>query len=676
MDSNHFHTNARGRLVIACFLAIFVIFAGACSSEDTGEKPVRSEESGGSVEKRTSKSPAEVVRSYLNAMLAEDPDAMADLMTQKAREAAQSFEHRVTVQSENADFEVGAAEIDDDRASVPVTLAIPEGQPPEQQMTYRLRRENGRWGIYAVATRLEDGRQFTMNYEQMGEMGRALEKAAGQMAPGADHADQAAAQRNHYETLQPVTPEAFKDRWQTDLSADARPAGELLAELLAPMGLVPPSNTPGDLLATPVTLDVTGGSRLELIERVCEAIGHYPEYPMTQEMKDDLLGGFGRAFAEQSGKMLESPEDAPPANALALKKGPRKTPVVFSGPLMIAVIDITQKAAYATGSLSLRVYGTDVRKDGFDMIKEADDLLKIEKIPGPDGSNLFHRMGTGFAVKPYGSGGFFRIDRNIILKNLLRSVKHIDSLSGKIAFSIPTAVKEGEFRLDNKGTEKTVNVGDLEITARQNQHSVFFQFNGPTDLLEDIMVRFDPADTSGNPIFITSTGHSFMGNRSHYQLSLPRSAATVGYKIAAQQAPLQYPFSLEAVTLPSSEAMPASLPPLKFSGHDKPVAIELTQIDRSDPNFSKAHLHVINHTNKAIARIEARFVYLDEGGAVLKEFPHTLEGTHTDTGQEPFIGADTAADQTVTAFFMPEQTTDIRFDIEQILFMDTMTWRP
>jgi len=37
-------------------------------------------------------------------------------------------------------------------------------------MTYRLQRDKGRWGIYAVATRLEDGGEFTMNYEKIAKM--------------------------------------------------------------------------------------------------------------------------------------------------------------------------------------------------------------------------------------------------------------------------------------------------------------------------------------------------------------------------------------------------------------------------------------------------------------------------------------------------------------------------
>lgn len=676
MNSNHSHTNTHSRLVFACFLAACVIFAGACSSEDTGEETARSPETSGVVEKKTPKSPAEVVRSYLNAMLAEDHEVMANLMTQKAREAAQSFEHRITVQSDNADFEVGGAEIDGDRASVSVTLNVPDVKPPEQEMTYRLRRDNGRWGIYAVGTWLEDGGEFTMNYEQMGEMGRNMDEAYQQMTAAGGHPDQAAAQRNRFEALRSVDPAAFKDRWQINLSVEARPAGELLAKLLGPMGLIPPPDAPGDLLASPVTLNITNGSRLEWIERVCQAIGHYPEYPMTKEMKDELLGGFGRAVVEQAGQMIESPKDAPPANALTLKKGPRKRPVAFSGPLMIEVADMTQKVAYATGSISLRVYGTDMGADGFDMIKAAEDPLTIDKITGPNGNNLFDRMGTGFAVEPYGSGAFFRIDRNIILKKLLRHVTHLDPLSGKVAFSLPAAVEKGSVRLDNQGTEKTASLGDLAITARQRHNSVRFQFKGPTDLLEDMIVRFDPEDADGHPIFITSTGYSFMVNRSDYQLSLSRPAETVAYKVAIRQTPMQYPFSFQAVALPEPETMPASLRSLKFSGHDKPVAIELVKMDRSAPAFDKAHLHVVNHTNKAIARIDARFVYLDDQGAVLKEFPHTLEGVYTDTGREPFIGADMAADQAVTAFFMPEKTTDIRFEIEQITFMDTTQWRP
>jgi len=675
MDSNHFHANVTRRLVLACFLVAFVIFAGACSSEDTGEKPVRSPETGGSVEKRISKSPAEVVRSYLKAMVAEDHEAMADLMTQKAREAAQSFEHRTTVQNENADFEVGDAEIDGDRASLPVTLTIPDGQPPEQKMTYRLRRENGCWGIYGVATRLEDGREFTMNYEQMGEMARAMTEAFDPMADGSGQMDQAETQRSRFEAMDSVDPAAFKDRWQMHLSAEAEPAGKLLAKLLKPMGLIPPADTAGDLLDTPVTMDITG-CRLERIERVCRAIGHYPEYPMTREMKDDLLGGFGKAFAGQAGKMFESPKDAPPANALTLNKGPRKKPVVFSGPLMIEVDDITQNAAYATGSISLRVYGTDVGTDGFDMIKAAEDLLTIDRITGPDGGNLFDRMGTGFAVKPYGSGAYFRIDHNIILKNLLRHVTHLDHFSGGAAFFLPAAVEKGSVRLDNQGTKKTASLENLDITARQSRNSVFFQFKGPADLPQDMIVRFNPEDANGQPIFITSTGYSSMGDRFDYQLSLPRPADTVAYKVAVRQARMHYPFAFQAVALPRPEAMPASLPPLKFSGHDKPVTIELNQIDRSDPAFDKVNLHVVNHTNKAIAGINARFVYLDDQGAVLKEFPHTLEGVYTDTGREPFMDPDTASDQKVTAFFMPEKTTDIRFEIEQIAFMDTTQWQP
>jgi len=72
--------------------------------------------------------------------------------------------------------------------------------------------------------------------------------------------------------------------------------------------------------------------------------------------------------------------------------------------------------------------------------------------------------------------------------------------------------------------------------------------------------------------------------------------------------------------------------------------------------------------------VEANFHYLGAGGEALDSFPHTLSGPIGFQGQAPLALVDGERINNVTAFFMPEGTTQVRVEVLEVLFGDHSTW--
>ena len=685
-----------GRKVAAICASLLVLFSVfACSSEKSSETLVEKsgqvEGAGKKIDNENrpvaaGKSAEEIVRMYLEASEKGDMEAVFRLMTDEAKKASSSWEQFKQKECQaTEEFVVGEATVEDDLARVPVIITGSSGSEPPRESTFLLRSSDGLWGIYALESVLEDGSKFILNFEKMDEMAKKMEGAFRQtVSPDSETMRKdAEVQQKSFDGLREISPEQFEAAWKTDLIVEKRPAGEVLAELLAPMGVLPPSDTGDGLLDTPVSVSLKGKSRLESIEAVCAQLGHYPEYPQTPEMLYGVMGGFVEAFAKSVGEMAEGEGESHASNALVLIEGARPRPAIFFGPLMMVVREIEQKPAYATGYLSLTVFGADIDQGVFELLGETDDPFQVETLEDQRDNSLFRSITHGMRFSPYGQGAFFRLDRTVHLKNLLRHVAGIREFSGKIVFQLPAAILQGEFRFENDGEKMAESLGPLSVVSWRKDKEIFVEFHGPSSVLGNRLVKYAPADARGEPVSVSTTGHNWaivegsdQPGEVSAQLSLSRPAASVACKYVSRVENVEIPFSVKSLALPSPELMPEALPPLEHPGFDEPVSLEFVELDRSDPYFAKARIRIASHSNKDISRIEAKFVYLDDQKNEINEFPHRLEGAETPEGQELYVAAGQTEEKQVTAFFIPENMAGATFRIDRVEFMDASVWEP
>ena len=681
------------KIVVVCALLLVLLAIIACSSEKTSdtldEKKAQAEGVGNKsdnakIQAKAGKNPEEIVHMYMQASRQGEMKAVLRSMTDEARKAFSSWEQTAQEQGQKGEkFVVGEATVENDLARVPVTTTGPVKSQPHRELTFLLRSSDGRWGIYALETVLENGSKFTLNFEKMDSVAKKMEGAFRQMvSPDSETMRRdAEVQQKSYDALQKISPERFETAWKRDLAAQNRPASEVLAELLAPMGVLPPSDTGDGLIDAPVSVSLKGKSRLEAIEAVCAQIGHYPEYPYTPEMRYGVMGGFVETFAQSFGEMAEEGDDAHASNALRLIKGARPRPAFFFGPLMMVVREIKQHSAYATGHLSLTVFGADIDHGVFELLGETDDPFHVETLEDRNGNSLLHSITHGMRFSPYGEGAFFRLDRTVHLKSLLRHIAEIREFSGKMVFHLPEAMLQGEFRFENDGEKRTESLGPLSVVSWRKAKEIFLEFAGPSSVLGNRLVKYAPADARGEPVFVSTTGHNWAiiegsdePGEVSAQISLSRPAASVACKYVSRVENVEFSFSVKSLALPSPELMPEALPPLEHPNFDEPVSLEFVELDRSDPYFGKARVRIVNHSNKDISRIEAKFVYLDDGENEINEFPHQLEGAETPEGRELYVAAGQTAEKRVPAFFIPLNMVGVEFRIDRVEFMDASLW--
>ena len=331
--------------------------------------------------------------------------------------------------------------------------------------------------------------------------------------------------------------------------------------------------------------------------------------------------------------------------------------------------------------MSLTVFGADIDQGVFELLGETGDPFQVETMEDRNENSLLRSVTHGMRFSPYGKGAFFRMDRTVHLKNLLRHVSEIRVFSGKMTFQLPAAILQGEFQFENDGEKTTESLGPLSVVSWRKAKEIFVEFHGPSSVLGNRMAKYAPADDRGEPVFVSTTGHNWMivegsdqPGEVSAQISLSRPAASVACKFASRVESVEIPFSVKSLALPSPELMPETLPPLEHPGFDKPVSLEFVEMDRSDPYFAKARIRLVNHSNKDISRIEAKFVYLDDRENEINEFPHQMEGAETLEGRELFVAEGQTAEKRVTAFFLPENTADVAFRIDRVEFMDASVW--
>ena len=427
--------------------------------------------------------------------------------------------------------------------------------------------------------------------------------------------------------------EDFNASWQTDVHIANEPAGEALAKLAEEIGLTfeKPAE-PNEVLNTKVNVSLEKKSRLQAIEDICRQIGMTPAY-----------------FPQM----------------LKLKPEPRPYPVAFAGPFLIHVAELEERPPYATGRLTLRVYGAGLPATvGAAVGNEEEGSVVLTAAVDPNGNEVAD-IGQRSSGMSHSANRILDTSLDVMLKNLLKSVETF-SVRGGIQFKLPTRVTVVTF--DKLEAGATAKAGDAEFTIRDislgEESLVSVDFKGVT-LSKVKLICYD-ADK--NTIRDYSTSSSFFNNQGNVESQLDGQLVSFEVRLIEESSDIAYEFAIPEIPLASFAEMPETIEPLKFEG-EAPVTFEFVKFDGS-ADERMMFFKVTNHTNKPMESLEMKLEFRDADGKTIEKMPYMLG-----YGIDPVIDVGETKQLDFSASLMPEGTKSAMMTIERLSCYDATTWK-
>ena len=550
-----------------------------------------------------------VVRGYLKAENERDLKGAEGFLTAKAR--AFYTEHTRLREGAprmlGATYQLGEPAITGDTADIAVTYRE-AGQ--ERKNALKLRRVDGKWGIFAYVNRLDPDdpdSEIIMNLEDpeatsnqyfsklVGATPKEFEedfkkghdRQIQELVEGKPGPDDLAV-----EALESISREQFEASWKLDIHSEGRPAGEVLSDLAKMIGRTLETTPIQDrALARPLAIDVRGLSRLQAIDGVARAGGLSPVYPDPEWNSDS------------SGQHLES---------ATLRLRPRRGPssIAFRGPFQVEA-DLSEAAPHATAILTVKATASGLPPFCLnDLGRAHGDAFIVTDVLDAKGRSLVDTEAAAsirkFWVTPP-PGEYAQFTR-VPLKGLLRDVSAIKTLRCKLSIPLPTRVET--VRFDRLVPGETRTVGDLDLTLqtadkRQQrvddtpvEHqvlSIVVHRNNldrakplepdkkerpvPEGIGKD-RVKFVGHDAQGWPLKTSSSGAISSDSSGSWtpKISIHGPATSLVAKVIMGWDTLVYEFVLEDIPLASRASMPERIEPAAFPGKDSPVTVEVLPI--------------------------------------------------------------------------------------------------
>jgi hypothetical protein len=187
-------------------------------------------------------------------------------------------------------------------------------------------------------------------------------------------------------------------------------------------------------------------------------------------------------------------------------------------------------------------------------------------------------------------------------------------------------------------------------------------------------IRFVGFDADRKPIG-AGEGTSRHGDSYGGTLSTSAAAATIDVVLMADVQTVEYPFELQEIPLVKHEQMPERLEPLKFSG-EVPADIEFLEFATNQFNFKEVRFRVSNRANKNIRMMELEVAGLDAAGKELEKFNHEHLPDDAIGGERAWqiAPANGSASIAVSAFFLPEETSQVQAKVLRMEFTDATQW--
>ena len=679
------------RLLTHFLLICAVCFVGACSPQSAIPGDGRAAVSAA----QRNSSPETVAEHFMAAASTQDVESFKENLTMAAVQGLESDSGFDLSSGAIDSYTVGTAVVDGENARVPVD-AVMGGS--DQLVTLEMRSEQDAWKVYAMTISFSEDSEMTINLEKLGgmlesmvdEIGESFQtsiQSAFEESFRGGSADEIAKKKASYDALRAITTSEYESGWLNTTEYRGAVAGEALRALTRELGLGFDSRGHEAALARVVSTNVAGLSRLEAIERICAEAKVYPVYPPADPsfgglggaMLNALVDGISTAFDSENSALkikgdanFSQQEEIP--NAVTLEQGPRRWPVAFSGPYLIAVETLEENAPHATGRVGITTRAYGLEEGVLGLQESTNESISISGITDAQERNLNAEENVTYWGGGLTSGTAFQESTHIDLKNLLRDVETIDRLAGERKLMLPTNVDTLRFGKLIEGT--SLGAGDVRVTVKKVAIQISFDVTGPEEQLTGLMARFWAWDASGNDLGITyaSLDH-WSGDKAQASVQTHEPASTIEIKLISTHDSLVYPFELRAIPLEKYAQMPEKIEALAFEGHDAPIEIAFVYFkDRSDPDFPTVTLQAKNHSNKDALTVHATFVYIDGKGAELKDFPHTLQGAFSADGFAMVVGSAGTEELEATAFFMPVETNRVRAKVESVEFIDGSVW--
>lgn len=436
-----------------------------------------------------------------------------------------------------------------------------------------------------------------------------------------------------------VTLEDFES-WKVSVSASEKPAREIIAEQIAACGME--FYNAGDVneqLNKPVTLDLPDVSRLQVIEEACQQVGLYPRYKLRK---------------------------------IALAKGPRPYPIVFSGPFTIIANKIEEFVPYGAGMVELQIIASGLETNAISYLKELtisesenEGVLThhVSSAAADDGSDLLstrNSFGMSAVTKTT-----FLYEPKISLRNLLRDVESVAAIEGELSFEVPTKTESLKFEKLEEGTvlksgEITLELKQISTTDDSSEFTLAFEGTEPGNIQ---LVAKSP---EGKVLDSLGQSSFSMGSSGEISPSYEGKAATLEVSLILESERLRMPYALKKIPLASFSQQPETIEPLSFEG-DVPVIATFVGMKEEDGQ-KKITVSLTNKSNKSIMSVSMNMDYLDASGKKLDDFPHSHSA-----GRD-FLPPGETREVEIHAFFAPEGTKSAAFTVGQISFSDESEW--
>ncbi len=256
--SESFPVPGRARVPVAVVLAALLAGAAAGCQGSAPEPSTSDRKPAQAAVKETAPAPAPVMderdaveavaRGFLTALKERHPDKAEAFLTARARKtfAKSVSPDRGAGQMLGATYQLGVPTITGDTADIPVILRE-AGQ--EQKSTLKLRREGGKWAVFAQAGRIipdDPSTEIVMNFEEpeaiagqlLGgkpeDIGKAMEKNFKEGIERAEKdfiAGKPEAADLAVEALESIRRDQFDAAWKVNIPSKGRPAGDVLRDL-------------------------------------------------------------------------------------------------------------------------------------------------------------------------------------------------------------------------------------------------------------------------------------------------------------------------------------------------------------------------------------------------------------------------------------------------------------
>ncbi|KAA5546994.1 hypothetical protein FYK55_00825 [Roseiconus nitratireducens] len=476
------------------------------------------------------------------------------------------------------------------------------------------------------------------------------------------------------EMLSGMTTEQFRESWQIDLVADQIPADRLLEDLAKPLGwTVHRTPETANALTRPISIELRTVSRIQAFETICRELGLTPRYPdpMRSSAGGALVAGLIAAGEQLDPALKTRPADNQAAdNAVTFETGARKLPVAFAGPCFIEVTKLVENPPHATGRLDLTVHAPGLPPSVLAIDQPSLAFGKIRSVQSNRETDLLTDINTGAMVN------FPWLSRQIPLKGLLQNVDSF-SVSGSCELWVPTEVVTLEFDQLEEGASQTAGELKAELIAVRPMSK---RANGEERKGFRIQLKYTGSD-AGKPkllgvddagSLLSADGKSvfWAGRSGHASFTMWGDPARLVVKFPRQTETLRYPFQINDVPLQHSDQQPPRLTPIVYGTHETPVDVEVLEL-KEESVFRKVRARIQNHANKAVRTIHYTLRYLDTNGEEVKTHRSQQSGFGAD---KPLVARHASAEFEATAFFMPDNATDVAFSLDAVRFSDYSKW--